>query len=190
MTILTIAAIWVSFTWTTTSVPRYLDNATPDSFQKFVDEFRNSSSLPEMRFGFSAPYLFGHNLRSTALILLAGLVSFGVLGVLVSIATPVSVGVVLGMRALLGDSPWLLAAVGLLPHGSLEIPALLLSAAAVLRIGVVLVTPQMGRSMGEVVLEVLADWAKIAVGLVVPFLALAALIEAYVTPFLLLSVFP
>ena len=66
---------------------------------------------------------------------------------------------------------------------------LILASAAMLRIGVVLVTPQMGRSLGEVVLELLADWTKITVGLVVPMLLIAALIEAYITPVLLASAF-
>jgi uncharacterized membrane protein SpoIIM required for sporulation len=58
-----------------------------------------------------------------------------------------------------------------------------------LRIGVMLVTPQMRRSLGEVVLEVLADWTKITIGLVVPMLLIAALIETYITPVLLASAF-
>jgi uncharacterized membrane protein SpoIIM required for sporulation len=42
--------------------------------------------------------------------------------------------------------------------------------------------------MGEVILELLADWVKIFLGVVVPLLAIAAVIEAYVTPGLLLGV--
>ena len=56
-----------------------------------------------------------------------------------------------------------------------------------LQIGVVLVTPQTGRSMGEVLLEQLADWTKVAVGLVLPLLLIAAVVETYVTPVLLAS---
>ncbi|KXK13569.1 MAG: hypothetical protein UZ14_CFX002001652 [Chloroflexi bacterium OLB14] len=41
---------------------------------------------------------------------------------------------------------------------------------------------------GEVVIELLADWAKIFIGLVVPLLAIAAVIEAYITPSLLFQV--
>jgi uncharacterized membrane protein SpoIIM required for sporulation len=88
---------------------------------------------------------------------------------------------------LLGFSPVTLAVFGLLPHGIFEIPALILASAAMLRVGVVLVTPQIGRSMGEVMLEQLADWTKIAVGLVLPLLLIAALVETYVTPLLLAS---
>ena len=42
--------------------------------------------------------------------------------------------------------------------------------------------------MGEVIIDLMADWAKIFVGLVVPFLAIAALIESYITPSILLQV--
>ena len=69
--------------------------------------------------------------------------------------------------------------------GIFEIPALMLASAVVLRMGAVLVTPQIGKSMGQIVLEQLADWLKVFIGIVVPLLALAAIIEAYVTPLIL-----
>jgi uncharacterized membrane protein SpoIIM required for sporulation len=64
----------------------------------------------------------------------------------------------------------------------------MLGSAAVLYIGAVIVTPQTGKSMGEVVLEMMAEWAKLFVGIVVPLLAVAALIESYVTPEILMRV--
>jgi uncharacterized membrane protein SpoIIM required for sporulation len=54
--------------------------------------------------------------------------------------------------------------------------------------GVALVTPQTGRSMGEVLIELLADWVKVFIGVVVPLLALAALIEAHITPVILMAI--
>jgi len=95
----------------------------------------------------------------------------------------------LGVFQLLGYSPLTLAFNGLLPHGIFEVPALILASAATLRIGVVLVTPQTGRSLGEVVLELLADWTKVAVGVVIPLLLIASIIETYITPVLLASAF-
>jgi stage II sporulation protein M len=77
---------------------------------------------------------------------------------------------------------------GVLPHGIFEIPALMIGSAAMLYMGVAIVTPQTGKSMGEVILELFADWTKIFIGLVVPLLAVAALIEAYITPVLLANV--
>jgi stage II sporulation protein M len=76
---------------------------------------------------------------------------------------------------------------GILPHGVFEIPALILSCAAVLNIGLVLVTPQAGRTVGEILIEALADWARVVVGLVIPMLAIAAYIESHITPQLLIN---
>jgi uncharacterized membrane protein SpoIIM required for sporulation len=46
----------------------------------------------------------------------------------------------------------------------------------------------MGKSMGQIILEQLADWLKVFLGVVVPLLAVAAIIEAYVTPSILSAV--
>jgi stage II sporulation protein M len=74
---------------------------------------------------------------------------------------------------------------GLLPHGMFEIPALMFVSAAVLRMGAAIVAPQTGKSMGQAILELLADSAKVLLGVVSPLLVLAALTEAYVTPIIL-----
>jgi hypothetical protein len=52
---------------------------------------------------------------------------------------------------------------------------------------VLLVTPRAQRSLGEVVIEAIADWMKIFLGLVLPLLAIAAVVEAWITPGLLLT---
>lgn len=77
-----------------------------------------------------------------------------------------------------------------LPHGVFELPAVIIATAAVLKVGAVLVTPQPDKSMGEVFLLSLADWFKIFIGLVVPLLAIAAVIEVYVTPLIIKMAFP
>jgi uncharacterized membrane protein SpoIIM required for sporulation len=96
------------------------------------------------------------------------------------------IGVVLAVVKIVGYSPTLLALSGILPHGLFEIPAVILASAAVLYIGAVLVTPIPGRTLGEVLLEALADWAKVNLGLVLPLLTLAAAIEVWITPRLIL----
>jgi stage II sporulation protein M len=77
---------------------------------------------------------------------------------------------------------------GVLPHGIFELPALMIGSAVVLYMGAVIVTPQTGKSMGEVMIELFADWVKILLGVVIPLLAIAAVIEAYITPGLLINV--
>jgi stage II sporulation protein M len=103
----------------------------------------------------------------------------------------VNIGLIGGLFALfelLGMNPWPMFLAGVAPHGIFEIPALVIGSAVVLYMGASLVTPQTGKSMGEVILELLADWVKIFLGVVVPLLVVAAVIEAYVTPGLLLNV--
>ena len=186
---LAIATLWAGFHWTITNVPEFMDMASPDAVEGLSERFGQSTTLIGLGQNISAPFIFTHNVRAVGIILLAGLVSFSVLGMLVYIVNLSTVGALLGIFQLLGYSPLTLALNGLLPHGIFEVPALILASAAMLRIGVVLVTPQMGRSLGEVVLESLADWTKITVGLVVPMLLIAALIETYITPVLLASAF-
>jgi stage II sporulation protein M len=102
-----------------------------------------------------------------------------------------NIGVVGGVYALielLGMNPNPLFFAGVLPHGIFEIPALVIGSAIVLYMGAVIVTPQTGKSLGEVMIELFADWVKIFLGVVVPLLAIAAIIEAYITPGLLISV--
>ena len=135
--------------------------------------------------GLSYAYIFGHNLRAVVIISLLGTASFGTLGALMYFLNSAVIGVVLSIMGALGLSPWRVALFGILPHGIFEITALVLSCAAVLYGAVLLVTPRSQRSLGEVVIEAIADWTRIFLGLVVPLLAIAAAVETWVTPVLL-----
>ncbi|MBI4731766.1 MAG: stage II sporulation protein M [Chloroflexi bacterium] len=135
--------------------------------------------------GLSYTYILGHNLRAVAVISLLGMVSFGTLGALMYFLNAAVIGVVLSLMGVMGFSPWKVAVFGILPHGIFEITALVLSSAAVLYGAVLLVTPRSQRSLGEIIIEAIADWTRIFVGLVVPLLAIAAAVETWVTPVLL-----
>jgi uncharacterized membrane protein SpoIIM required for sporulation len=94
---------------------------------------------------------------------------------------------VLALIEAIGESPLKMGVWGILPHGIFEIPALILASAAILYIGIALVTPRSQRTLGEVLIEAIADWTKISLGIVLPLLTIAAIIETWVTPVLLLS---
>jgi len=70
----------------------------------------------------------------------------------------------------------------ILPHGIFEIPAAILASAAVLRMGAKLAVPETTRTVSEIWLELFGEWAKIMVGVVIPLLILAAIVEAFLTP--------
>ena len=174
-----------SYHWTTVNLPRMLPQATPQDMTGLIREARQSVGLAQAHQGLAASFILLNNVRATFLVFLTGLFSFSVLGMLVYLVNVGLVGGVLGVFKLIGFSPVVLFAAGLLPHGVFEIPALMLSSAVVLRMGAVLVTPQVGRSMGQIVLEQMADWLKVFLGVVIPLLVLAALVEAYITPSIL-----
>ncbi len=135
----------------------------------------------------SAISIFGNNVRAVFFILILGIFSFGVLGMLAYIVNFSLIGLVLAALPLVGLSPLATGVAGILPHAIFELPALIIASAAVLHLGAVLVTPNPQRTLGEVLIETLADWAKVTLGLVLPLLAIAAVVETYVSLPLLLS---
>ncbi len=182
MLVIAVAGYWVSYQWTMVNVPRMLSSASSKDIAEMVSGARESVGLAQVKHYPSALFIFENNVRATFLIFLGGIVSFSVLGLIAYFINIGLIGAVLGIFKLIGYSPTKLFLAGLLPHGIFEIPALMLASAIILQIGAVLVTPQTGKSMGQVVLELLADWAKVFLGVVIPLLAVAALVEAYITP--------
>ncbi len=122
------------------------------------------------------------NIRVQVIGLLLGVFSFGILGFIpILVALGIS-GYLVSMLAQNGV-PVLSMVVGLfLPHSIFEIPALILSTAAVFQFGILLATTNPDKTVGEVWITALADWAKIMVGLVLPLLLVGAAMEAWVTP--------
>ena len=180
----------VSYMWVVANVPGYLD-LTP----KRVHEIRtfvagNLTNVDTLGERLPAPVLFFHNARTTVTFLLLGLLSFSTLGLTLFIGNMALVGGVLGAATLVGYSPLVAFIVGILPHGIFELSAVFLATAAMLKVGAQLVTPQPDKSLGEILLISLADWSRVFVGIVLPFLALAAIIEIYVTPVLIKLAFP
>ena len=56
--------------------------------------------------------------------------------------------------------------------------------------GAVLAAPDRGRTVGEAWLASIADWLKVMVGVVIPLLFAAAMLEAWVTPRVAAFLFP
>ena len=188
MIVMAVAGYLASYQWAMTNVPAMLSHASAKDMSDLVKNAGQAAGIAQQGVHLSALFIFANNVRSTLLAFLGGIVSFSVLGILAYLVNVGFVGGLLGLVKLMGYSPALLFVAGMLPHGIFEIPAQIISGAIILRIGAVLVTPQLGKSMGQMVLELLADWVKVFIGLVVPLLAVAALIEAYVTPMILIVV--
>ncbi len=123
-----------------------------------------------------------HNLRAVLLATALGIFSFGILAVIVLMLPLIILGFLMASLAKTGLPPLLFFSTLVLPHGILEIPAIVLAGAAILRLGATLAAPAHGQTIGEAWLRSLADWAKIMVGLVLPLLLGAAALEVLLTP--------
>jgi uncharacterized membrane protein SpoIIM required for sporulation len=88
-----------------------------------------------------------------------------------------------------GFPPVMFLTAFILPHGILEIPAIALAGASILRLGATLSAPADGQTIGEALLSSLADWAKIILVFVIPMLLGAAILEIFVTPGIALKIF-
>jgi uncharacterized membrane protein SpoIIM required for sporulation/ABC-type transport system involved in multi-copper enzyme maturation permease subunit len=123
-----------------------------------------------------------HNIRAIVLASLLGLFSFGVLGMIILMLPLVLVGYFMASLAPIGISPVLFLTAFVLPHGILEIPAIVLAGGAILRLGATLAAPAQGQGVGEAMLRAIAHWSKVMLGLVIPLLLGAAILEVYLTP--------
>ena len=126
--------------------------------------------------------IWWHNLRVILLATVLGIFSFGVLAVIILMLPFILIGYFMASVAGIGLHPLTFLVALVLPHGLLEIPAIILAGAAILRLGATLAAPASGRTIGETWLLSLSDWTKIMVGLVLPLLLGAAAIEIYITP--------
>jgi uncharacterized membrane protein SpoIIM required for sporulation len=123
-----------------------------------------------------------HNLRVVALATVLGIFSFGVLAVIVLMLPFIIIGYFMANMANVGLNPIVFITALVLPHGILEIPAIILAGAAILHLGATFAAPAHGQAIGEAWLRSLADWAKVMLGLVLPLLLGAALLEVLLTP--------
>ena len=185
-----IFSIIASYAWIVVNVPLYIDISPEraEEFRTFVAE--NVANLDGLGDQLPVYFLFFNNVRATVMFLLAGLISFGTLGLTFYMVNFVLVGGVLGAAEVVGFSPLLTFAVGIFPHGIFELTAVILATAAMLKVGAQLVATDTDKSLGETVLLSLADWFRVFIGLVVPLLAIAAVIEIYITPLLIKLAFP
>jgi uncharacterized membrane protein SpoIIM required for sporulation len=123
-----------------------------------------------------------HNLRALAIATILGIFTFGVLGLLVLMLPIAFLAYIAGNIAMTGGSPLTFALALVVPHGVLEIPAIILGGAAILSLGATLTAPTQGKTLGQAFIIALARWATVTIGLVVPLFLLAAVLEVYLTP--------
>ena len=126
--------------------------------------------------------IFWQNLRVIAIAALLGIFTLGVTDILIFMLPWTLVGYLGAQIAANGGNPLLFFVAAVLPHALFELPALILAGAAALRWHATALSPPPDRTVGESWLLAAADFVRVMVALVIPLLIIAALVEAYVTP--------
>lgn len=162
--------------------PRFVLPLDPSTFEALPDNLGQQLQNFGMMSAEGWWWILRNNLTALAIAALLGMFTFGVASVILLMAPIGLVGYLAGNLALAGQDAGLYLAGLVLPHATLEVPAALLAGAAVLRLGLAAVSLPQGTSLGESWLKALAEWARIGLGLVLPLLMVAALLEVFVTP--------
>jgi uncharacterized membrane protein SpoIIM required for sporulation len=153
------------------------------------DNIASNLSQVQIYIGALPTYIFFNNVRVMALQALLGLFSFGVLCIFIFMLPWGIIGYVAGQFALAGENPWLFVLTAVVPHAIVELPAILIAAAAALRWHATIISPPPERTLSEGFIWAAADYARLFVGVVVPLLLIAALVESFVTPLVLMRVY-
>jgi uncharacterized membrane protein SpoIIM required for sporulation len=126
--------------------------------------------------------IFWQNARILLGATLLGLFTFGSTALVLTPAAYFIIGYLFSQVMAAGYNPLFLAP-AVLTHGIVEIPVIVLATAAALRLGAVVTRPPKGATVGHAWTMALGDTIKLWLGVILPGLLLAAILEAYVTPY-------
>lgn len=167
-------------------------------FASLFDQLlENLGNVPKPSPGLAAA-IFANNIRVSLLSNLLSVISFGIFAFMVPFIAFGQVALASARLAYAGGSwfsldpasPLQFIVAYVLPHGLIELPTFMLSTALGLRIGAALLAPPPGSSAGYNLLWALATYVKVWTFVLLPLIALAALIEGLVTPRIILWLYP
>lgn len=136
-----------------------------------------------------AVQIAANNLRVAVFSNILSVFCFGILAFLVPSAAFAQIGYVAAWHAAHGLSPWTFALAYVLPHGLIELPTFILSAALGIRIGAALLYSPRGFTIGQNILWSFANYAKMFVFVIAPLTILGATIEGLITPLIVRSLY-
>jgi uncharacterized membrane protein SpoIIM required for sporulation len=139
----------------------------------------STSSINPSVEALSFSWILGNNLRVLVIVFLLSLISFGVAAYILVPPTIIFLGYFASQLIPAGYGAIFAAA--FLPHGIIEIPTIIMAAAAMFQAGAVLTKPPKGKTVGQAWIEMLGGSIKLGLGVILPCLILAAFIESQIT---------
>ena len=153
----------------------------PEETQEIIKELEKFFSISEETTSFQM-FLF---ILENNVIKLFTVILLGIFAGLIPLLSLWGNGMILGIFAQIvsQELSWTFLILGILPHGIIEIPVLILSAAIGIRIGKLAIWRIFGRHKNF--REEFTKAIKFYIVILIPLLFIAALIEAFITPVLL-----
>jgi uncharacterized membrane protein SpoIIM required for sporulation len=142
----------------------------------FLNTFLNTSSQSETML-----FIFTQNARVLLAALILAIFTFGVAALVLTPLTFVILGYITSQVLIAGYNPLLIIG-AVLTHGIVEIPMIVLATAIALHLGAVVTKPPRRETVGHAWTVAVGDTFKIALAVLVPGLLLAAFLESFVTP--------
>ena len=153
----------------------------------WAERFANAMSTLGLQGTNGVVMVLWQNIRVLVIASVLGVFSLGVLAIIIALLPMAIIGY-LGSNVYTSGLATLPFWMAIVPHGILEIPAIALAAAAILRLGASVMSPPAGKTLSEGWLFALADAFKLWVGVILPLLVASAFLEIYVTPAVVLAV--
>jgi len=150
--------------------------AALNELEKFI---KGSLNLPKTLLGL-ALFLWGKNLLASALAIVGGFLTFGIIPVLTLIFNGIIVGYAIKPVLYLHGTNYLLAS--LIPHGIIELPAFFLSASVGIYMGLEQALKLIRKRPKTYSAKTVA---KFFIYIILPLLLVAAFIEAFITPLIM-----
>jgi uncharacterized membrane protein SpoIIM required for sporulation/ABC-type transport system involved in multi-copper enzyme maturation permease subunit len=126
-------------------------------------------------------YIFVQNGRILLAAILLSTFTFGVAALLLTPAAYFILGYLFSQVLIAGYDPLFIIS-AILTHGVVEIPVIIIAAAVGLRLGAVVTRPPAGSTVGHAWTVALGDTLKLILGVIIPGLLVAAFIESFITP--------
>lgn len=166
---------------------------TDGPLERVLDQL---GTVPPPGFGIVA-LIFANNLRVSLLSNIFSLFGFGIFAFLVPLVAFGQIGFVAALLegeggswfALGANSPLQFVLAYVLPHGLIELPTFLFSAALGIRIGASVLSPPKPFTVGQNIIWALANYLKAWLLVLLPLVLLGALIEGLVTPLVIVALY-
>lgn len=179
---------WVIGSWTAAQFPL---PAEALAFQGRLDQetFQQAVEQSGILSAFSAWAILENNIRSLVGSALLGSLTMGI-GALMLLTAPLAIIAYIALQvSTVGINPWFFLAIFVLPHGILELPAAIIATAQAVKMGdIILRPPEEGGGFNGMVREV-GRFVQLMIAVVIPLLLAAAMVEAHITPQLVIRFF-